>query len=68
MKKLFDLSREFFKPPSPFALASIELEAAKRELLVAQTGADYALNICKYNEDRIERLSAFLLTQIGEQA
>jgi len=68
MKKLFDLSREFFKLPSPFALASIELEAAKRELLVAQTGADYALNICRYNEDRIARLTDFLRHQIGEQA
>jgi hypothetical protein len=68
MKKLFDISREFFKPPSTLTLASIELEAAKRELLVAQTGADYALNICKYNQDRITRLTVFLRTQIGEQA
>ena len=37
-----------------------ELEDAKRELLEAQTGRDYAMAIVAYNEQRIERLQAYV--------
>ncbi len=49
-----------FRKPSPKELAQRELEEAQRELLVAQSAADYARRIAEYNADRIRRLTAFL--------
>ena len=41
-----------FRKPSPKELAQRELEEAQRELLVAQSAADYARRIAEYNADR----------------
>lgn len=49
-----------FAKPSAELLAMQELEDAKRELLEAQTGRDYAMAIVAYNEQRIERLTAYV--------
>ena len=49
-----------FRKPSPKELAQRELEEAQRQLLVAQSSADYARRIAEYNADRIRRLTAFL--------
>lgn len=49
-----------FRKPSPKELAQRELEEAQRQLLVAQSSADYARRIAEYNGDRIKRLTAFL--------
>lgn len=49
-----------FRKPSAKELAQIELEEAQRQLLTAQTSADYARRITEYNQDRIRRLQAFL--------
>lgn len=53
MKQLQDM----FKKPSADVLAVQELEEAKRQLLMAQSGLDYALAMVKYNEDRVRRLT-----------
>ncbi len=49
-----------FRKPSPKELAQRELEDAQRQLLNAQSAADYACRIAEYNADRIKRLTAFL--------
>ncbi len=56
MRKLFSI----FTKPSARVLAQRELEEAQRQLLQAQSGADYARRIAEYNQDRIRRLQAFL--------
>ena len=49
-----------FRKPSAKELAQIELEEAQRQLLAAQTSAEYARRIAEYNQDRIRRLQAFV--------
>jgi hypothetical protein len=62
MKKIFEL------PPAS-VLALKELETAKRSLLEAQSGREYAESMVKYHEARIRRLTIYVhsLTE-GEQA
>ena len=52
--------KNLFKPPSPEALALKELEQAKRALLEAQTGVEFAQAHVRYNTERVKRLSAYL--------
>jgi hypothetical protein len=55
--------REFiqtFRKPSARTLAQVELEDAQRELLAAQSSAEYASRVAAYHQDRITRLSAYL--------
>lgn len=52
--------------PSAEALALRELEEAKRRLLEAHSGREYAASLCKYHEDRIKRLTAYLHNATGE--
>lgn len=57
------LPQIFIKPfstPSPETIALNELEHAKRALLEAQSGREYADSMCKYHEARIKRLSSYL--------
>ena len=49
-----------FRKPSAASLARIELEEAQRQLLVAQTNAEYAKGLVSYNVDRIKRLTSYL--------
>lgn len=46
--------------PTPETLALRELETAKRSLLEAQSGREYADSMCKYHEARIKRLTVYL--------
>lgn len=46
-----------FKKPSADVLAMMELEEAKRQLLSAQSGLEYAKAMVAYNEERVTRLS-----------
>lgn len=46
--------------PTAEAVAQRELSEAKRELLKAQTGLDYAKAMVRYNEDRVARLQQYL--------
>jgi len=52
--------KDYFKTPSPEELAAKELDEAKRELLKALSGQDYANRIVQYHEDRIKRLTEYL--------
>lgn len=54
---------EPFKRPSAEILARRELEEARRELLAAQSAAEYAQQMATYHEARIARLTAFLARQ-----
>ncbi len=54
---------ELFRKPSPAELATTELEEARRKLLEAQTGFDYATAMVEYERTRVERLEAYLQGQ-----
>lgn len=56
MKKLTALLRK----PSAAELAQAELDEARRELLEAQTGRDYATAMVDYHSARIARLEGTL--------
>jgi hypothetical protein len=49
-----------FRTPSPEELIARELDQARRGLLEAQTGRDYANAMVLYHETRIDRLRAQL--------
>jgi len=49
-----------FRTPSEQELIAIELDQARRGLLEAQTGRDYATAMVAYHETRIDRLRAKL--------
>lgn len=50
-----------FRSPSPYEIASRELDEARRALLAAQTAQEYATAMVRYNTDRIKRLEGMLL-------
>ena len=54
--------KNVYKAPSAEVLALRELENAKRSLLEAQSGREYADSMCKYHEMRIKRLTTYLHT------
>lgn len=56
--KLFQDFIQTFRPPSVEELAVRELQDARRKLLEAQSGRDYAEAMCAYHAARIERLDA----------
>jgi hypothetical protein len=58
-----------FRTPSAEELIARELDQARRGLLEAQTGRDYAAAMCIYHETRIDRLRTQLeiMTQEGAQ-
>jgi len=60
---MIDKLKELFRPQSPVVMAQRELEAARRDLLVALTAVDYATSVVKYNTDRIKRLETYLENQ-----
>ena len=49
-----------FRTPSPEELIARELDQARRGLLEAQTGRDYANAMVLYHETRIDRLRSQL--------
>ncbi len=49
-----------FAPPSAETLARRELDEARRQLLAAQTDAEYAATMRQYHMARISRLEAYL--------
>lgn len=51
---------EIFRKPSAKSIAQRELEEAQRQLLQAQTAAEYAIRLAQYHTDRIKRLSAYV--------
>lgn len=55
-----------FKTPSADELAVRELEEARRGLLVAQTGLDYARSMVDYETQRVRRLELRQLNSCSE--
>ena len=68
MNKLIDWIKSLYTPTSAEVLALVELEEAKRKLLEAQTGREYADSMCKFREAQIKRLTAYLHKATEEQA
>lgn len=60
IRKLIQTVRNYFAMPSAESLALYELEEAKRKLLSAQTGREYADSMCKFHEAQIKRLTAYV--------
>lgn len=60
LKDIVDFTKSLYKTPSAEALALRELEDAKRKLLEAQSGREYAISMCDYYEAKIKRLTAYL--------
>lgn len=63
---LLTLMRRLLTGPSPDELAARELDAAKRALLQAQSAQEYARSMVIYNQQRIQRLRAYLADQEGD--
>jgi hypothetical protein len=49
-----------FRPASPEVLAARELDEARRQLLAAESAAEYADAMCAYHRSRIDRLQRYL--------
>lgn len=49
-----------FQRKSPRDIAQAELEEAVRQLLLAQSGQEYAARMVQYHQDRIKRLKAYV--------
>jgi len=60
---MLDKLKELLRPQSHTVMAQRELEAARRDLLLALTAVDYARSVVAYNTDRIKRLELYLETQ-----
>ena len=54
---------ETFRKPSAIQLAQRELEDAQRQLLQAQSGAEYATRMVQYHQDRVARLKRLLAAE-----
>jgi len=57
-----------FRKPSAAMLAQAELEEAQRQLLAAQSAAEYAQRMASYHEARIKRLKAYIRTANDEDS
>lgn len=57
---LIDYIKKIYSTPSAEVIALRELEDAKRKLLEAQTGREYADSLCKFREAQIKRLTSYL--------
>lgn len=57
---MFKQFLETFRKPSAALLARRELEEAQRQLLQAQSSAEYATRLSAYHLDRIKRLTSYL--------
>lgn len=60
---LFTALHALFKTPTPLQMAANELAEAERELLKAETCAEYASSIVAYNTARAKRLRAYMAAQ-----
>lgn len=49
-----------FRAPTAATLAAIELQDAKRQLLIAETGADYAASMVAYRKAQVLRLTNYI--------
>jgi len=58
--KFISWIKKIYVPATCEELMARELDAARRDLLLAETARDYAESIVLYNVQRIERLTAAL--------
>ena len=58
--KFINWIRQLYTPATCEELMARELDAARRDLLLAETAKDYAECIVLYNNQRIERLTKAL--------
>ena len=63
---MMTLMRRLITGPSAEELAARELAQARRALLEAQTGEEYARSQVTYNQARIARLRAYLADQVDD--
>lgn len=61
MYELYQGFLNFLKTPSSVVIAARELDEARRQLLQSQSAAEYAIRISAYHQDRIKRLSAYIV-------
>ena len=57
--------RQLYTPATCEELMSQELDAARRDLLLAETARDYAESAVLYNDQRIERLTEALKERLA---
>lgn len=60
---MWNTLRRLMRGPSPEELAARELDTARRSLLEAHSAQEWARSQVVYNEQRIERLRAWLAHQ-----
>ena len=58
--KFLEWIRHLYTPATCAELMSRELDAARRDLLLAETALDYSESMVLYNNQRIERLTTAL--------
>ena len=58
--KFLEWIRRMYTPATCEELMARELDAARRDLLMAETALDYSESMVLYNNQRIERLTAAL--------
>ena len=68
IRELYDWVKNIYTTPSPETIALNELEDAKRKLLEAQSGREYADSMCKYYEAKIKRLTVYLHKATEDQS
>ena len=56
--KFLNWVKHLYTPATCEELMARELDAARRDLLLAETAQDYAESVVIYNNQRIERLTA----------
>ena len=57
---MMEYLKNIWRTPSAEMMAMRELENAKRNLLEAQTAREYADSMCKFREQQIKRLTAYI--------
>jgi len=57
---MIETLKRWLSPPAALVLAARDLEDAKRGLLRAQSGREYADGLCRYYKSKIKRLNAYL--------
>ena len=56
--KFLEWIRQLYTPATCEELMARELDAARRDLLLAETALDYSESLVLYNKQRIDRLTA----------
>ena len=63
--KFLNWIKQLYTPATCKELMARELDAARRDLLIAETAKDYAESMVLYNKQRIERLTEALKERLA---